>query len=45
MPTFTRWCIKTAFLYFTVAVLIFAALLWSQVLTLPPVVAARRPVA
>lgn len=45
MPTFTRWCIKTAFLYFTVAVLIFAALLWSQVLILPPVVAALRPVA
>ena len=45
MPTFTRWCIKTAFLYFTIAVLIFAVLLWSQVLTLPPVVAALRPVA
>jgi len=45
MPTFTRWCIKTAFLYFTVAVLIFAALLWSQVLMLPPYVAALRPVA
>ena len=45
MPTFTRWCIKTAFVYFVVAAVVFAAQLWGLVIDLPPVVAALRPVA
>ncbi len=45
MPTFTRWCIKTGFIYFVAAVTLFAVLLWGQLLTLPPVIAALRPVA
>ena len=45
MPRFTRWCIRTAFLYLPIAVLVVAVVLWSQVLTLPPVWAALRPVA
>ena len=43
--TFAGWCIKTACVYFAMARLLFAALLWGQVAALPPVVAALRPVA